>query len=211
MLKNVFSLSQRWLFSIHGLVGVKLLTKLRLQFSHFNKHKFGHNFKDCVSLMCDSGAKTETTSHFFLGFQFFASERRTLRDVVYRLDVSIKHLNGESLIDVLLYSLDRFNGSKNKQILLHTICYIQASYQTFWKTSYWPVPIFVQLLLLCFSLVCLLKRYIQCDVLSYYFNLFTDFSFSKGFIADISYYVQHFTISVFVWRECWLTFCLRFF
>ena len=81
--------------------------------------------------MCDCGAETETTSHFFLRFQFFASERQKLRDVVYRLDASIKHLNGESLIDVLLYSLDRFNGSKNKQILLHTICYIQASYQTF--------------------------------------------------------------------------------
>ena len=51
---------------------------------------------------------------------------------------------------------------------------------------------------LCFSLVCLLKIYLQCNLLSYYFNRFTDFSFSKGCIGDISYYVQHFTISVFV-------------
>ena len=39
----------------------------------------------------------------------------------------MKNLNEESLTDVLLYSSDRFNDSKNKQILLHTICYIQAT------------------------------------------------------------------------------------
>ena len=34
-------------------------------------------------------------------------------------------LDEESIIDVLLCSSDRFNDSKNEQILLHTICYIQ--------------------------------------------------------------------------------------
>ena len=36
MLKNFFSLNQRWLFSIHDTVGVKLLTRLRLQFTLTN-------------------------------------------------------------------------------------------------------------------------------------------------------------------------------
>ena len=48
IIKNFFSLNQRSLFSIHDLVGVKLLTRLRLQFSHLNEHKFRHNFKDCL-------------------------------------------------------------------------------------------------------------------------------------------------------------------
>ena len=77
--------------------------------------------------MCDCGAETETTSHFFLRCQFFANERQKLRDDVYQLDASIKHLNEESLIDVLLYGSDRFNYSKNTQILFHTICYIQST------------------------------------------------------------------------------------
>ena len=127
MLKIFFSLNQRLLFSIHDPVGVKLLTRLRLQFSHLNEHKFRDNFKDCVNPMCDCGAETETTSHFFLRSQFFANERQKLRHGLYRLDASIKHLNEESLIDVLLYGSDRFNDSKNKQILLHTIFYIQAT------------------------------------------------------------------------------------
>ena len=77
--------------------------------------------------MCDCGAETETTSHFFLRCQLFANERQKLLDDVYRIDASIKNLNEESLIDVLLYGSDRFNDSKNKQILLYTICYIQAT------------------------------------------------------------------------------------
>ena len=121
ILKNFFPLNQRSLFSIHEPVGVKLLTRLRLQFSHLNEHKFHHNFKDWVSPMCDCCAETETTSHFFLRCQFFANERQEPRDDVYRMDASIKHLNEESLIDVLLYGSDKFNDSKNKQILLHTI------------------------------------------------------------------------------------------
>ena len=127
MLKIFLSLNQRWLFSIHDPVGVKLLTRLRLQFSHLNEHKFRHNFKDCVSPMSGCGVETETTSHFFLRFQFFANERQKLRDDVYLLDASIKHLNEESLIDVPLHGSDRFNDSKHKQILLHSICYIQTT------------------------------------------------------------------------------------
>ena len=77
--------------------------------------------------MCDCGAETEITIHFFLHCHFFVNERQKLHDDVYRIDTSIKNLNEESLIDVLLYGSDRFNDSKNKQIFLHTICYIQTT------------------------------------------------------------------------------------
>ena len=102
MLKNFFSLNQRSLFSIHDPVGAKLLTRLRLQFGHLNDHKSRHNFKDCVGLMCDCGAETETTSHFFSRCHFFANERQKPRDDFYRLDTSTKHLNEESLIESLI-------------------------------------------------------------------------------------------------------------
>ena len=63
--------------------------------------------------MCDCGAETGTISHFFLRCQFFANERQKLLDDVYRIDASIKNLNEESLIDVLLCGSGRFNDSKN--------------------------------------------------------------------------------------------------
>ena len=81
--------------------------------------------------MYDCGSETETTSRFSFFFllrcQLIANERQKLHDDVYRVDASIKNLNGESLTEVLLYDSDRFNNSKNKQILLHTICYIQST------------------------------------------------------------------------------------
>ena len=77
--------------------------------------------------MCDCSSETETTSHFFLRCTFFANERQKLSDNVYQTDDSVKTLNEESLIDVLLKGSNRLNGSKNKQILLHAICYMQGT------------------------------------------------------------------------------------
>ena len=77
--------------------------------------------------MCDFGDETETTNHFFVRCHFFANERQKLRDDVCRIDDTIKNLNEESLIDVLLYGSGSLNDSKNKQIVLHTICYTQAT------------------------------------------------------------------------------------
>ena len=48
-----FNLKQKSLFVIHDPAGVKLLSRVGLRFSHLNEHKFCHNFKDALSLMCD--------------------------------------------------------------------------------------------------------------------------------------------------------------
>ena len=40
------------LFSINDPLGVKLLTCLRLQFSHLNEHIFRHGFEDIINAMC---------------------------------------------------------------------------------------------------------------------------------------------------------------
>ena len=44
-------------FEVHDINGVKLLTRLRLNFSHLNEHKFRHNFHDTINPMCSSGKK----------------------------------------------------------------------------------------------------------------------------------------------------------
>ena len=54
-------LNERSLFSIHNLQGVKLLSRLKHNFSHLNEHKFRHKFKKCVSPMCACGLKLEST------------------------------------------------------------------------------------------------------------------------------------------------------
>ena len=60
------------LFSIYDPLGVKLLTRLRLQFSHLNEHKFRHGFEDTINAMCACGRDVETTEHFFLRCHLFS-------------------------------------------------------------------------------------------------------------------------------------------
>ena len=43
------------LFSIRDPKGVKLLSRLRLNFNHLNELKFRQNVKNCVSPMCGCG------------------------------------------------------------------------------------------------------------------------------------------------------------
>ena len=90
-------------FAIHDPAGVKLLSRLWLKFSHLNKHKFRHNFKDAPSPMCDCGSETETTDHFFLCSLRFAENRQKLLNNLFKIDVSLKNFNDEMLSDTLLF------------------------------------------------------------------------------------------------------------
>ena len=127
--------------------------------------------------MFDCRAETETTSHFSLRFQFLGNERQKLYESVYRIDDSIKKLNAESLIDVLLHGSDRLNDSKNKQIL--SIQFVIFKLPNVLKDLLLTSATFVQLLLLRFLLIYLLRLYLQCNLYPLDFNLFTDFSFFK--------------------------------
>ena len=53
-------------FDIHDTNGIKLLSRLRLNFSHLNEHKFRHKFNGTVDLMCTCGLEPETTPHYLL-------------------------------------------------------------------------------------------------------------------------------------------------
>ena len=53
-------------FGVSDIYGIKLLTRLRLNFSHLNEHKFRHNFNDTINPMFNCSAATETTVHYLL-------------------------------------------------------------------------------------------------------------------------------------------------
>ena len=52
------------IFKIQDINGIKLLNRLRLHFSHFNDHKFRHNFRAAIDPMCSCGLELETTLHY---------------------------------------------------------------------------------------------------------------------------------------------------
>ena len=122
MLKDFLNLKQKSFFAIHDPAGVKLLS--RLKFSHLNEHKFRHNFKDALSPMCGCGSKTETTDHFFLRCPFFAINKQKLLHDLLKIDPSLRNLKDELLLDMILYGSGKYNDTVNKEILLHTISFI---------------------------------------------------------------------------------------
>ena len=125
MLKDFFNLKQKSLFAIHDPAGVKLLSRLRLKFSHLNEHKFRHDFKDALSAMCDCSSETETTDHFLLCCPFIAINRQKLLNDLLKIDPSLRNLKVELLLDIVLYGSDKYNDTVSKEILLHTISFIK--------------------------------------------------------------------------------------
>ena len=125
MLNNFFILKQKSLFAVHNSAGVKLLSRLRLKSIHLNEHKFRHNFKDALSPMCDCGSKTETTDHFFLRCPFFAINRQKLLNDLLKIDPSLRNLKDELILDIVLYGSEKYKDTVNKEMLLHTISFIE--------------------------------------------------------------------------------------
>jgi hypothetical protein len=51
--------------AIRDIVGIKLLTKIRVTFSDLRDHRYNHNF-NCENPTCFCGLDGETVVHFFL-------------------------------------------------------------------------------------------------------------------------------------------------
>ena len=80
------------IFSIYDPLGVKLLTRLRLQFSHLNEHKFRHGFGDPINAMCACGSEVETTEHFLLRCHLYSPQRLELFENLEKVDPSFLNL-----------------------------------------------------------------------------------------------------------------------
>ena len=78
-------IKSKCIFSVHDVYGVKLLSRLRLDFSHLNEHKVRHGFKDGTICMCDCDSATETTLHFLVQCQQYQTIRLELLTVFITL------------------------------------------------------------------------------------------------------------------------------
>ena len=50
-------------------LGVRLLNRLRLGFSHLREHRFTQGFADTLNPLCSCSLETEDTEHYFLHCQ----------------------------------------------------------------------------------------------------------------------------------------------
>ena len=115
------------LFSIPDTVGVKLLVRLRLGFSHLREHKFEQNFHDTLNPLCSCSLEPETTSNYLLCCQNFSSTRLALMNDLNLIDPTISQLNDTALANILLCSDSKKSTLENSKILQSTIRYIFAT------------------------------------------------------------------------------------
>ena len=66
------------IYAIHDISGLKLLARLRLNFSHSNEHKSQLNFRDTVNPMCSCGFEPETTDQYLLRCKLYTDLRLDL-------------------------------------------------------------------------------------------------------------------------------------
>ena len=119
--------AQSSIFNIFDLVGIKFLTRLRLDFSHLNEHRFCHNFKNCLNPLCSCSLEIEDTLHYLLHCRHFSVHRRDLMNSVKSVFNNFESLPDNAKKDVLLYGDSLLDHNQNKIIIQATINYIKVS------------------------------------------------------------------------------------
>ena len=90
-------------FSVYDHYGVKLLTRLRLQFSSQKEHKFRIGFGDTVSPMYGYNAEIEDTKHDLLRCHFYSIERFERFSNINKVDPFFTQLDTKEQANILLY------------------------------------------------------------------------------------------------------------
>ena len=114
-------------YNVHDPIAVKLLSRLRLQFSHLNEHKFRHGFNNTVNPMCPCGTEVETNEHFLLRCYCSSSQRSELFDSLYNLDPSFSKLNNKEKVAYLLYGSTSNPNTLNKVVINLVIKFLKST------------------------------------------------------------------------------------
>ena len=76
-------------FGTNDVSNLKLLTRLRVGFSHLREHKFKHNFQDTLNPLCPCSLEAEDTYHIFMRCQNFSNQRNVHFDDVNLLTANV--------------------------------------------------------------------------------------------------------------------------
>ena len=91
--------TQRKTFNVNDSVRTKLLTRLKLGFSHFREHKFRHDFRDILNPLCPCSIEAETATHYFLCCHFYKANRPASMNDLNEIDCSFSTLNENKFVD----------------------------------------------------------------------------------------------------------------
>ena len=114
-------------YNIFDPIGLKLLTRLRLGFSHLNEHRFRHNFQDCMNPLCSCSLDIEHTSHYLLHCHHFSQHRIDHMNSVNSIYENFDSQSDNNKKDGLLFGDPSSDGNTNKFILELTLLYIKST------------------------------------------------------------------------------------
>ena len=105
------------MFACHNPIGIKYLTRTRLELSHLRYHKFKHGFLDVIDLLCSCSTGIENTVHYFLHCPNFSFARHTFLNEIAIIDRSIIDQDDIKIIQTFLYGDPTYSVNDNKLIL----------------------------------------------------------------------------------------------
>ena len=76
-------------FNCGHLKGIRLITRLCLEFSHLSKHKIKCNFQNCLNPLCSCDSSFECTSYFLLNCPIYNDKRDTIMTTLNDIDSKI--------------------------------------------------------------------------------------------------------------------------
>ena len=114
-------------YAILDISGLKLQTRLRLNFSHLNEHKYRDNFMDTINPMCSCGFEPETTDHYLLRCKLYTDLRLDILKDIYTINQSLRNFSEDQLVNVLLSGSENFTLDANANILRRTIEFLNAT------------------------------------------------------------------------------------
>ena len=114
-------------FSAHDIEGVRLLTRLRVQFSDLHEHRFRQRFH-CSNPMCLCQTGIEDNEHFLLYCPRYTIYRKDLLDHVSNIvERDLDSLTSIDLCNLLLYSNSELPLDMNHSIIESTITFIKST------------------------------------------------------------------------------------
>ena len=112
--------------NINDSVGLKLLRRLQLGFSHLRENKFRQGLRDILNPLWGCSIEAETTTHYFLRCHFYNGNRSALMND-FNIDGSFSTLNENKFINLVLYDSYKLMTKRNHNILISTVKIIKDS------------------------------------------------------------------------------------
>ena len=114
------------MFNIHDLDGIKLLTRLRVEFSDLRSHRLNHNFH-CPDPCCLGTTGIEDNEHFLLHCPRFSQCKGLLDLVSILTGIEVMRFSSKELCRFLLYGRIDLSVIVNRGIIGETIKFIRVN------------------------------------------------------------------------------------